>query len=124
MNRADADATLDNMRPLMDAEAIARIVSLIMRFEDIEHFDLATRTAITEASDREIIAFALAGSPQPLRESLLEPMGQRARRMVESAIPPDGSGNRDRRNAARGDILATIRQLADSGKITLPVDKD
>ncbi len=124
LDPADAEATLDNMRPLMDADAIARIVAQIMRFEDIEHFDLATRTVITEASDREEIALALADSSQPLRESLLEPMGQRARRMAESAIPPEGSGNQDRRNMARQTILATIRDLVDTGKITLPVDKD
>ncbi len=123
LDPADADATLDNMRPLMDAETIARIVAQIMRFEDIGHFDLTTRTAITEASDREQIAIALADSSPALRESLLEPMGQRARRMVESAIPPEGNGSSDRRNAARQTILTTVRTLADAGTITLPVNE-
>ncbi|WP_018147976.1 FliG C-terminal domain-containing protein [Henriciella marina] len=101
-----------------------RIRALMFTFDDLASLDPAAMQTILSQTDRAVLATALKGASKPVRGAFLRNMTRRAGELLVSEVEALGPIRRSRVEAARSEITAVARELAQSGDILSSDDID
>jgi len=122
MERDDLEDTLSNLREALPKSA-EQLAGLLFTFEDIQHLDLRTRTAIFDSVNSEVITAALKGTNAEYREAILASMASRARRIVENELASGEPMTQREVMDARRQITDLALEKANAGEIDLEIGK-
>ena len=122
VNRLDRQRSLDVLQDLAasNPDEMKSLRKLIFMFEDIESMAQSDRLKLFDRVPAEIVIPALFGTEPSFREAVLNSMGARARRMVESELQGDTSKPKSETLGARRKIADTAIQMSRSGQLELP----
>lgn len=98
------------------------ITKALFRFPMIEFLDKPTRAKIMDGVDSSDVAKALVDASEALKDTILEVMSQRNRRMIESELAL--GAKEDEIETARKSIASHVLKLVKAGDIVLPSEDD
>ncbi len=107
---------LDKKNP----ELAERIRELMFTFEDLKKLDSGAIQAILRTADKQKLPIALKGAPEEIRTLFFSNMSERASKILKDEISSLGPVRVSDVDEAQMSIVATARQLADSGEIKIP----
>jgi flagellar motor switch protein FliG len=123
LDRASADEILTELAKISPEDA-NRLRPLIFMFDDLAGLDQRNRAKLLDRVPTELVVAALLGMGPEFRETILQSLSARTRRMVESEIPADsGTPNKDTAGARRK-IAEMAVKLAKAGEISLQAAPD
>lgn len=122
MERDELEDTLGNLREVLPKSA-EQLSGLLFTFDDIQHLDLRTRTAIFDDVNSELITAALKGTATEFRQAILASMASRARRIVENDLASGEPMTQREVMDARRQITDLALEKANSGEIDLEIGK-
>ena len=124
LDKPSMEEVMDDLSDDADPDNIAAVKSLLFRFEDIVQLDKASRSAIFDTVSAEVVTTALRDIDDELKEAVLEALGQRTRRMIESELSSASNVKQDVVANARREIAALAIRLAGEGRVTLPAAQE
>ena len=107
-----------------DPGCAARIRTHMFTFEDLAALEPAAIQTVLSQVDRTVLALALKGAGNPVRDVFLRNMTKRAGELLVSEIDAAGPVKRSRVEAARTEITDIARHLARKGDILARDDID
>jgi len=116
------EATSDELVGFIEGDnpdVAARIKKFIFKFSAITKLDKESRSKLFDEVESEEIVKALGGVDAELKESILEVLSQRNRRLVESELTR-GNSSKEEIEVVQRKIAARALNLAKEGKIILP----
>jgi flagellar motor switch protein FliG len=119
MNRLNKDASDELLAAIsLENEALSTTVrELMFVFEDIRSLDKEDIKALLNKVDRKILTIALKGSTPDLRTHFTQCMSSKAAEMFTEDIDALGPVRIRDLEAARGQVISTVRQLQAEGVI-------
>lgn len=121
LQRADAELEAEILAQIqqLDPALAAEINHKLFSFEDLAKLpDKALQLVVREV-DAKVLALALKGASESLREKLFANMSERAGAMVSEESELLGAQRRSDVEVARTEVLAAMRSLEEAGKITV-----
>lgn len=119
LDRQQAEAILADIMQI-NAEDGARIKKLIFMFEDIALLQPAHRAKLLDRVSTDLLISSLFGLDAGLRETILQSLSARTRRMVESELPAGDSQPLKDTLENRRKIAEMAIAAAKNGDIALP----
>ena len=127
LNELDKSLLDDVMEDMVAAGTpdLEELKSKLFAFEDVVLLSQASRVALFDSIQTEMVTVALRGAEPELTEAVLSAIGARSRRMIESELK-DAAGNipADEISAARRAIASAAIRLASEGALELPGQAD
>ncbi|MDJ1158121.1 flagellar motor switch protein FliG [Chelatococcus sp. SYSU_G07232] len=108
-------ASLDEI----NKDAAERIRSLMFTFEDLTKLDPASVQTLMRHIDKDTLARALKGAPEPIREFLMSNMSSRAAKMLQDDMDALGPMRLKDVDEAQMKMVNLARDLADRGEIMI-----
>jgi flagellar motor switch protein FliG len=105
-----------------DAGTADRVRALMFTFEDFPKLGASAGMVLMRVIDREVLAVALKGTSQPVRNFFLSQMSSRAARMFEDQMSSRGPIPRREAEEAQFRIVQIAKELIASGEIAMPRD--
>jgi flagellar motor switch protein FliG len=102
-----------------DAELAERIRSLLFVFEDIITLGDRELQMVIREADQSIMALALRGAPNELREKILSNMSERGAETLREELDLMPPKRRREVEEAQSEIVAIVRRLEEVGEITI-----
>jgi flagellar motor switch protein FliG len=102
-----------------DEEMVVRIRERMFCWEDLTLLDNRTMQKVLAGIDTKLLAMALKGTDEDVQESILSATSQRTRDMILEERELIGAVPLSDVLEAQKQILSTIRELVDSGEITM-----
>ena len=124
INQISAESADDILKFIGDQDALiaANIKKRLFRFENVILLTKEERVILFDGFQSDEIAALLHGAPDDLKESVLDVLSQRNRRVVEADLSR-GNTNPETAAEARQKVVRLAVELAKEGKLTLP-EKD
>ncbi len=105
-------------------EAAEKIRSLMFTFEDLAKLDPGALQTIIRTADKEKIPLALKGASDAMKDLFFGNMSERAAKIMKEDIAAMGPVRLKDVEEAQQAIVATTKDLADRGEITIVTSKD
>jgi len=106
------------------SESAEKVRSLMFTFEDLQRLDPSGVQTLLRFTDKSKIALALKGAPQDIRDIFFDNMSERASKIMRDDMEAMGAVRLKAVDEAQQSIVATAKQLADSGEIALLSTKE
>jgi flagellar motor switch protein FliG len=103
----------------IDPELATQIRAQIFRFNMVTELERPHLALLFDGVDSEDVVAALSGAEDALKETVLDVLSQRTKRMVEAELARGGISE-EKTQKARRRVSALAIDLAKTGKITLP----
>jgi flagellar motor switch protein FliG len=103
----------------LDPVLVATLESKMYNFDILVRQSEDTLERLVEEVDQELLATALKGCDQVLLDKIFATMPKRAAQYLREAMEGKGRVRLSAVEEARGQLIATLRQLADEGEIEL-----
>ena len=100
-------------------EAAERIRALMFTFEDLAKLDPAGLQTLMRQIDKDVLARALKGASQPMREFFFGAMSQRAAKAMQDDMEGLGPLRLKEVDEAQTKLVQLTKDLADKGEIVL-----
>lgn len=100
-------------------EAAERIRALMFTFEDLAKLDPAGLQTLMRQVDKDVLARALKGASQPMREFFFGAMSQRAAKNMQDDMEGLGPLRLKEVDEAQTKLVTMTKDLADKGEIVL-----
>ncbi|MDX3808826.1 flagellar motor switch protein FliG [Bosea thiooxidans] len=100
-------------------EAAERIRALMFTFEDLAKLDSAGLQTLVSQADKNVLARALKGASQPVRELFFGAMSQRAAKNMQDDMESLGPLRLKEVDEAQTQLVTMTKDLADKGEIVL-----
>ena len=126
LNRLDQNASKHILEGIEQAEpklAIG-IRDLMFTFDDLLTVSQSSVREILSAVDKRVLAMALKGSKESVREHLFKAMSSRAVEMLQEDMEAMGPVRGKDVTAAQQELLAVARNLEAEGKVILRMESD
>ncbi len=120
LDRTNMEELLGELETDTDPDNIAAVKSLLFRFEDMVNLDKAARSTIFDTVATDLVSLALRGVEPELAEAILEALGQRTRRMIESELTTEAAIKPEAIAKARREIASAAIKMSAEGKISMP----
>ncbi len=104
----------------VDDTLAARIAEQLFLFSDLLQLDTKAMQMVVRETESAVLAVALKGATQPLRDHVFAAMSSRAASQLQDDLAERGPMKRAEVDAAQAEICAAVRRLGDSGAIMLP----
>ncbi|MCP8940943.1 flagellar motor switch protein FliG [Alsobacter sp. SYSU M60028] len=118
------EARVMNAMHQADAEAAARIRSLMFVFDDLAKLSRQDLQLVVRAVKSQDLALALKGAAAPVKEAVLGTMSERARAMLLDEISMLGPQRLRDVDKAQQTVIAMAEAMADDGRIILRKTED
>jgi flagellar motor switch protein FliG len=105
-------------------EAAEKIKSLMFTFEDLARIDAAGIQLLLRTVEKDKLALALKGASDSIKDLMFKNLSERAAKMLKDDIEGLGPVRLREVDEAQSSIVATAKDLASSGQITLSEDRD
>ncbi len=105
-------------------EAAEKIRALMFTFEDLIRLDSAGAQTLLRRAEKEKLALALKGATDGLKELFFSNMSARAAKMLREDMDALGPVRLREVEDAQGVIVTLVKELSDSGQITISAGKD
>ncbi len=102
-----------------DPETAATIRRSLFKFSSVDQLSKEARSILLDSVESDDIVHALGEADDGLKESILDVLSQRNRRMVESELAR-GPASKEKIDAAQRKIAGLTLKLVKDGKISLP----
>jgi flagellar motor switch protein FliG len=124
MNRIDSSTAQEVLEMLEneDAQLAAGIRDLMFTFSDFLRVDKSQIRELCTATDKRVLATALKGASEEMKENFFSTMSSRAVEMLKEDMESMGPVRQRDVVKAQNEIVATARQLESEGKIVLKGD--
>lgn len=105
-------------------ESAEKIRSLMFTFEDLGKLDPSAIQTIIRSADREKLPLALKGASDTMKDLFFSNMSERAAKIMKEDIAAMGPVRLKEVEEAQQSLVATAKDLADRGEITIVSTKD
>ena len=125
MNSIDGETSREILESVeaRDSKLASNIRELMFTFDDFMRLDDAQLRELSSAVDRKLLALALKGTNQELRERFFKTMSQRAVEMLKEDMDALGPVRGKDVLRAHSEMVSTARQLEQEGKMNLRNDE-
>lgn len=106
---------LDQYRP----DSAQKIRSLMFTFEDLARLDITGVQVVLRTVDKDILAKALKGASEPLKNLFLSNMSERAGKILREDMEAMGPLRLRDVEEAQDQIVVLTKNLADKGEVTI-----
>ena len=105
-------------------ESAEKIKKLMFTFEDLARLDSAGVQTLLRQVEKDKLAIALKGAPEPIRELFFTNMSARAGKMLRDDMDALGPVRLKDVEEAQNTIVTLTKELQDSGQITISEGKE
>lgn len=125
MNSVDTETSREILETVeaRDAKLASSIRELMFTFDDFIRVDDAQLRELSSAVDRKLLAMALKGTNQELRDRFFKTMSQRAVEMLKEDMDALGPVRGKDVLKAHSEMVSAARQLEEEGKMNLRNDE-
>ena len=126
LNRLDSDASEEILKGITDGDPeLGREIRQIMFvFEDFLNITQDSLRKLLGKADRKVLTLALKGSTSQIKKHFASAMSQRSAEMLAEDMEALGSVRISDVQKARQALIATARQMADAGEISLRAEQE
>jgi len=120
-------STEEAMLTALDAkspDSAERIRALMFTFEDLSNLLPTAIATVVKNADKRMMALALKGAPDAMKQLFLSSMTERAAKMMREDMAGMGPVRARECEEAQGQLVRLAKQLADRGEIVLVDPKD
>jgi flagellar motor switch protein FliG len=100
-------------------ELAAEVRSRLLTFADLVRFDDRDVQLVVRGIDLAVLAVALRGAPPAVEEKIRANLSERNRELLASEVELLGQVRVSQVEEARAELVRTVRELADEGRITV-----
>lgn len=102
-----------------NAEAAEKVKSLMFTFADFIRIDKSGIQILIREADKSVLAMALKGASEPIKELFFTNMSERAGKLLKEDIAAFGMVRVRDVDEAQAKMVALSKQLSDSGEISI-----
>lgn len=126
LNRLDPTASEEILKEITsdDPQLAQEIRQIMFVFDDFLHVTQDTLRKLLGKADRKVLTIALKGSSAQIRKHFASAMSQRATEMLTEDLEALGPVRVKDVQTARQALIATARQMAEAGEISLTADQE
>lgn len=121
INRADVATERALLEGLdaRDPELAEEIRSRLLTFADIVKLEARDVQNVLRGFDMAVLAIAMKGSAEAVQQKIKENLSERNRELLADEVEAMGPSRRSQIEEARADVVRAIRELEQSGTITI-----
>ena len=120
VDKNQSEIFIEALREEVTDNRVKNIERSIFRFEDIAMLESTDRTIVLDSIPSEILAMALVGASEELREAILTATSPRTRRLIEAEIAGMRNVNPERVASSRASVCSVVLKSIAEGLISLP----
>lgn len=124
--RVDRETEKDVLGRLesLDPQLAEEVMGLLFTFEDLATLDEASLQRVLREVDQKVLAVALKGAPQEIREKVFANVSTRVAEVVKEQMEVMGPVRLREVEEARRTIVAAVRALEESGEIVITREEE